>query len=132
MDRGQSQSLNYTQFVQKIESDQVATVEISKTDAHGKLKPAPNAAQPQPAEFAAELPQDPFTLGKLTELMLAHHVEIKYPRPLINDTIQNVIFTILIPIAVIGVLWFVFLRQAQSTGNQALSFGRSRAKRLTD
>jgi len=132
MDRGTTQSLNYSQLVEKIRSDQVVSVEISKTDAHGKLKSAANAAQAQPQEFAAELPQDPFTLGELTKLMLEHRVEIKYPRPFINDTLQNVIFTILIPIAVIGVLWFVFLRQAQSTGNQALSFGRSRAKRLTD
>src|SRR5262249_46104133 len=84
------------------------------------------------AEFTAELPQDPFTLGDLNKLMIDHGVDIKYPQPVISENVQNIIFTILIPIAVIGVLWFVFLRQAQSTGNQALSFGRSRAKRLTD
>ena len=74
MDRSTTQSLNYTQFVQKIEAGQVASVEISKTDAHGKFKSAANAAQPQPQEFTAELPQDPFTLGELTKLMLKNHV----------------------------------------------------------
>jgi cell division protease FtsH len=37
-----------------------------------------------------------------------------------------------LPLVAIFFFWMFFLRQAQSGGNQAMSFGRSRAKRLND
>ena len=40
--------------------------------------------------------------------------------------------SVVLPLGVIFFFWMFFLRQAQSGGNQALSFGRSRAKRLND
>ena len=42
------------------------------------------------------------------------------------------LLSVVLPLGVIFVFWMFFLRQAQSGGNQALSFGRSRAKRLND
>ena len=49
-----------------------------------------------------------------------------------SEAVQNIIFSIAVPVIFIAVFWILFWRQAQSTGNQALSFGRSRAKRLTE
>jgi cell division protease FtsH len=40
--------------------------------------------------------------------------------------------TVVAPLVLIFVFYMFFLRQAQNGGNQALSFGRSRAKRLND
>src|SRR5205085_3639480 len=45
---------------------------------------------------------------------------------------QGLHFSVMLPLVFIAVFWIIFIRQAQSGGNQALSFGRSRAKRLTD
>ncbi len=47
---------------------------------------------------------------------------------------ENNFMTILVfwgPLLVFVVLWFVFMRQAQSGGNKALSFGKSRARGLS-
>ncbi len=124
------QSLDYSDFYRKIAADEVAKVRLEKTIARGNLKPT--SAGAQGTDFVADLPNDPFTMGELTKLLLAHNVRVTYPRPWISENVQNLIVTVLVPIAAIAILWVLFWRQAQSTGNQALSFGRSRAKRLTD
>ncbi len=44
----------------------------------------------------------------------------------------NVMLSVLLPLGLLFVLWMLFMKQAQAGGNQALSFGRSRAKRLNE
>ena len=51
---------------------------------------------------------------------------------MISDNVTAMVVSVLLPLVVIFFFWMFFLRQAQSGGNQALSFGRSRAKRLND
>lgn len=48
------------------------------------------------------------------------------------DTYQGLIGFIVVPLVLLGGLYVLFMRQAQSSGNQALTFGRARARRLTD
>lgn len=48
----------------------------------------------------------------------------------ISDMAQTVLFSLLLPFGLIAILWIVFMRQAQAGGNQAMSFGRAKAKRL--
>lgn len=128
-----NQPLSYTKFVRQIEKDNVASVEMDKSRARGKYKPtATGTVGAQGTDFTAELPTDPITIGELSKLLIAHDVDVTHPQPWISENMQNIIVTILVPIAAIAILWVLFWRQAQSTGNQALSFGRSRAKRLTD
>jgi cell division protease FtsH len=129
MDSRGNKPLNYSQLVDKIRSNQVQEVEIDKAVARGRFKAVAGA---QGNQFTAELPDDPISRGDLTKLLLEKQVNISYPKPFISENTQNIILTILVPIAAIAILWVLFWRQAQSTGNQALSFGRSRAKRLTD
>ncbi len=50
----------------------------------------------------------------------------------ISELLLSALLTIVLPLALIVVFWMFFLRQAQSGGNQALNFGRARAKRLGD
>ncbi|MFB3880618.1 MAG: ATP-dependent zinc metalloprotease FtsH [Armatimonadota bacterium] len=57
-------------------------------------------------------------------------VEVKPPS--ISDVWLSGLFYLLLTGLVIVALWVFLMRQSQSTGNQALSFGRSRAKRLPD
>jgi cell division protease FtsH len=121
---GTTQTLAYNEFSNKVSAGEVATAKLERTVATGQLKAG--------GDYRADLPQDPITLGELSKLLLKNNVKITYPQPLISETAQNTIVTILVPLVAIAILWVLFWRQAQSTGNQALSFGRSRAKRLTD
>jgi len=68
--------------------------------------------------------------SKFQDLLRANNVKYSIDRPLISDTVLSFLVTILLPIAFIVVLWIFFSRQVQSGGNQAMSFGRSKAKRL--
>jgi cell division protease FtsH len=118
-------SFTYDQLVAAIQNGQIAKATIEKNRMRGTL----NADD---ETFVANLPPDVMSQGKLTELLLEHSVKFDYPSPIVSEALQNILFSIAIPILFIAVFWILFWRQAQSTGNQALSFGRSRAKRLTD
>jgi cell division protease FtsH len=122
----QPKALNYTQLVEKIEHKEVKTARIEKTRVTGTL------VGPGSPPYVGDLPSDPWTQHDLVNLMRKNQVQVEYPSPVISEAIQNVILSIAVPVIFIAVFWILFWRQAQSTGNQALSFGRSRAKRLTD
>ncbi|MGQ9699226.1 MAG: ATP-dependent zinc metalloprotease FtsH, partial [Armatimonadota bacterium] len=51
---------------------------------------------------------------------------------LISEPWMNLMFSVFLPLLVIVGMWMFFFKQAQAGGSQALSFGRSRAKRVTD
>jgi cell division protease FtsH len=70
--------------------------------------------------------------NELAALCAKNKVGYSYPRPLLSEGAQGALFSILVPALLIIVFWMFFLRQAQAGGNQALSFGRSRAKRLSE
>ena len=46
----------------------------------------------------------------------------------LSDMLQGLLVSVLFPIGILALFWFFILRQAQSGGNQAMAFGRSRAK----
>jgi cell division protease FtsH len=119
---------NYTQFVTKIKEGAIQKAQVEKARITGKLKIPVNGN----LDFVADLPTDPDSISDLRQRLLDAGVQISYPAPMVSEAVQNIIFSVAVPIIFIAVFWILFWRQAQSTGNQALSFGRSRAKRLTD
>lgn len=50
----------------------------------------------------------------------------------LSDMLQGLLVSVLFPIGILALFWFFILRQAQSGGNQAMAFGRSRAKRFNE
>jgi cell division protease FtsH len=122
------QHFNYTELVNKIEEGAILKAQVEETRVSGKLKTPVNGN----SDFVGDLPTDPTSVSDLRRRMLEKGVQISYPAPMVSEAVQNIIFSVAVPIIFIAVFWILFWRQAQSTGNQALSFGRSRAKRLTD
>src|SRR5262245_63478888 len=55
-----------------------------------------------------------------------HGVIVKAKKPTDNTMLSFLIMWA--PLAVLVVVWIIFMRQMQSGGNKALSFGKSRAK----
>lgn len=53
------------------------------------------------------------------------------PKPQSN-MLQQLFYSLLLPFLVIVGLWFIIIRQIQGSGNKALSFGKSRAKLVTE
>jgi len=118
-------TLSYDQLVLQIKQGHVSKATLEKARVRGTLTQDGNS-------FVANLPPDPMSQNDLVKILLENKVSFDWSTPIISEALQNILFSVAIPILFIAVFWVLFWRQAQSTGNQALSFGRSRAKRLTD
>ncbi|MGA2039580.1 MAG: ATP-dependent zinc metalloprotease FtsH [Bryobacteraceae bacterium] len=111
------QTLTYTEFVQKVKAGTVDKVTITGNDVHGTYKS--NAG----AGLHTFLPSQTTDIIKLLEDN-GVNVESK-------DTSSSGWVSILInasPFIVVIAFWIFMMRQMQSGGNKALSFGKSRAR----
>jgi cell division protease FtsH len=110
--------LSYSEFYQQIETNQVKSVTITGHDVVGELKNA--------TKFTTTVPDDQGVYATLR----AHHVEVSIESTG-GQPIMGLIINLL-PFALMLLLLVFILRQAQSGGSQALSFGRSRAKLVSE
>ena len=130
MFRGETQKeLKYSQFLDYINNDNINDGTFDKDTFQGHLTKSGGGTP-----FVVYLgPENPQQREYLNEQLAAHGVKsFGYTQPPISDNVMAMLLSVVLPLGVIFVFWMFFLRQAQSGGNQALSFGRSRAKRLND
>jgi cell division protease FtsH len=117
--RVQDRDISYTEFMGRVEKGAVAGVvirgqEISGTDVNG-------------LRFKTFAPQD----GDLIKTLRGHGVTIKAKPPAESPWYMTVLVSWFPMILLIGV-WIFFMRQMQGGGGKALSFGKSRARLLSD
>ncbi|HSN88434.1 MAG TPA: ATP-dependent zinc metalloprotease FtsH [Thermoanaerobaculia bacterium] len=115
------QELTFTQFMEKVDQRKVSEVTIRGQQLTGKFKDAGEAGQ----EFKTQVP---LQYDELVKELRAANVDIKAEEPRENPLIA-VLFT-WAPVLLIVGLWIFFMRQMQTGGNKALSFGKSKAKLL--
>jgi cell division protease FtsH len=108
----------YTQFMEDVNSDHVKDVTIVGNEARGHLK--------EGGQFHLVVPSNnPEMLKALQE----HKVSVTFED---NQGTQWSLWLVqLSPVILLGVLWFIMIRQMQTGGNKALSFGKSRARLLS-
>ena len=68
--------------------------------------------------------------GQLEKLFIDSKVTWKIIPPPFSNAIFQLLASITLPLMIIALLYFLILRPAQIGGNQAMSFGRSKAKRV--
>lgn len=68
----------------------------------------------------------------LESTLRQRNVNFEYNKPMLSDGLQTLLLTFLPIVVLIIFFYMLILRQAQAGGNQALSFGRSRAKRVSE
>jgi len=111
------QNLTFSEFVAKVESGAVDKVTITGNEVHGTYKSNPNAGL---HTFI------PVNYPDIIKQMQEHGVNVD-----IKDTSSSSWISILInasPFIVVIAFWIFMMRQMQSGGNKALSFGKSRAR----
>ena len=116
---GTVRDLTFTDFTNEVGKDNVREVEIDGTEANGILKK-------DSAKFRTTIPAN---YPDLYKTLQEKEVNVK-----IKDTSANSWVAILInglPILLLVVIWVLFMRQMQTGGNKALSFGKSRARLLS-
>jgi len=108
-------TLSFTDFMNKVDSGMVADATVDGNDVNGTLKDS--------RQFKTTIPVNyPDVYKKLTDRQVA--VTIK---PINSSTWVNILLNAS-PFIVIIAFWIFMMRQMQSGGNKALSFGKSRAR----
>ena len=111
----------FSEFMTKLEEGQVEEVTIKESERMltGRFKDG--------SKFRAYFPDDPEVYKTLRNLKVK--TTVKPPEQ--NPWYVNFFFT-WGPIIFIAVVWIFFMRQMQSGGNKALSFGKSKARLISE
>src|SRR5471030_1133652 len=115
------QEISWTDFTNQVSQSNVADVTIvDNTEAHGHYRNDKNN------QFHLTVPAN---YPEMLKQLDAHNVRVTYR----SNNGQNwpMLLIQFSPLLLIGVLWFVMIRQMQTGGNKALSFGKSRARLLS-
>ncbi|MGB7264299.1 MAG: ATP-dependent metallopeptidase FtsH/Yme1/Tma family protein [Terracidiphilus sp.] len=114
------QEYAYSDLFDKVQNGQVLDATIQGDELHGHLKTSPKD------QFHTTLPTD---YDDLLKALTAAKVNTTIKEPQNNFLIPLLIN--IGPFVLLIAVWFFMLRQMQSGGNKALSFGKSRARLLS-
>ncbi len=109
----------FSEFMTKLEADQIDEVTIKENSIAGRFKDG--------TKFKSYSPEYPDLIDKLR----TKNIKITVKPPDQNPWYVNFFFT-WGPIIFIAVVWIFFMRQMQSGGNKALSFGKSKARLISE
>ncbi|HTN52687.1 MAG TPA: ATP-dependent zinc metalloprotease FtsH [Anaeromyxobacter sp.] len=116
----EAKSLNWSQFMSKVEAGEVKSVTVKDLDYFGRLRDDTDFVTTGPIDASATIAE------KLRE----KGVTLTYQKPDQNSLWVTVVLQYL-PLVFVFLLIFFFMRQLQSGGGKAMSFGKSRAKLMT-
>jgi cell division protease FtsH len=111
------QDRSFSEFMMEVEKSNVINVEIMGSEVKGKLKDG--------SAFKTTVPDYP----DLVKTLMEKNVSIKVKEPTQSPWLAALISWA--PFVLLIGFWIFFMRQMQSGGNKALSFGKSRAKLLS-
>src|ERR1022692_4083897 len=113
----QSDQPAFSELVQKVKAGEVVDVVINSAtgDIQGHYK--------NKDEFHSTIPS---TYNEFVTLLIDNHVQLKYDKDNSNGWMSILLQTF--PIVLVAGFWVFMMRQMQSGGNKALSFGKSRAR----
>lgn len=130
---GTSDSLSYREFLTIVHNKptDVKKIVVYKEELIGTYADSA-VTRTGGKQFSVTLPDAEQARGSLYSLLYEKGVDYGFKKALIADWMQSLLSMLIFPAILLGMLWLLFMRQAQSGGNQAMNFGRSRARRLSD
>lgn len=124
----QTEPLLFNELAAKIKAGEVARIIVDENDLeviyHDGTR---GVSRKEPTKTTVEQLKD---LGVTHEELTLRNVELEIKEPSDLGTVISLVTYILPALLVVGLIWFM-LRQAQGSNNQALSFGKSRARMFT-
>ncbi len=114
--------LSFSKFIELSDKGGVKTAIIKGTMVKGELNQPYEGAK----KYYVTIPPD---LQNFSTELVKKGVSVKASES--SSGQYFIIFLYLLPVILMVVFWFVFLRQMQSGGNKALSFGKSKARMIT-
>jgi len=113
------QPISYTAFLEAVDNGQVREITVSGPNLEGRYEDG--------KAFKTYIPDDPNLIKELRDKGVTIQAKPEEDR--------SFWFTLLVswgPILLLIAVWIFFMRQMQSGGGKAMSFGKSRAKLLSD
>jgi cell division protease FtsH len=126
---GQPQRLPFSIVAEKIQAQEISRIVVDDNSLEVILEESGETAYSR-KEPTKTLVEQLLDLGVTTEDLTTSQVEIEIKEPSDWNTVISLVTYILPALLVVGLIWLM-LRQAQGTNNQALSFGKSRARMFT-
>ncbi len=130
---GAGTTMTYSALLNKIDTPtgaaDISKVTVQKDDIVVTMR-APTPAQAR--EQTIHLPDASQSRAELYDALKKNHIQFDFKPPILSDFMQTVLSMLLFPLGFFVIFYLLFIRQAQSGGNQALNFGRAKARRLTD
>ncbi|MDQ6929402.1 MAG: ATP-dependent zinc metalloprotease FtsH [Candidatus Eremiobacteraeota bacterium] len=114
-----STKLTYSAFYNNVTENKVKDFHIIGHEAQGDLKDG--------TKYTVSIPDPGFPF---TAVLLKHGVTVDFEQAGNTALLSNLLS--FLPLLLMAAFLFIILRQAQSGGSQALSFGRSKAKMLSE
>ena len=116
----EANEVTYSEFLSRLEQGDVAEIVVKGEHIDGKLN--------DNSTFTTNGPTDG---ERFQKLLRRHEVKTTYKQPDDTGVWQSLLLSWL-PILAFTGLWFLLFRQLQSGGGKAMSFGKSRAKLLSE
>ncbi|HXX47178.1 MAG TPA: ATP-dependent zinc metalloprotease FtsH [Myxococcota bacterium] len=116
----EANEITYSEFMSRLESGDVAEIVVKGEHIDGKLNDNSSFTTNGPTEGE-----------RFQKLLRRHEVKTTYKQPDDTGMWQSLLLSWL-PILLFTGLWFLLFRQLQSGGGKAMSFGKSRAKLLSE
>jgi cell division protease FtsH len=124
----QPERLYFNEVADKILNSEVARIVVDDNDLEVIFHDGTSAlSRKEPTKTAIEQLMD---LGVSAQQLSADNLEIEIKQPSNWSTVISLVTYILPALLVVGLIWLM-LRQAQGTNNQAIAFGKSRARMFT-
>jgi len=114
------QQVTFTEFMNYVDQNRVKQIAISGTDIHGTL-----------ADQTKFRTTGPVADTSMLQMLQSKGVNVKYEK----EEQNNLWLTILgqwMPVVFLFVFFVLFMRQLQGTGGKAMTFGKSKAKLLSE
>ncbi|HXH28044.1 MAG TPA: ATP-dependent zinc metalloprotease FtsH, partial [Candidatus Polarisedimenticolia bacterium] len=116
----EEKELTFSQMMAQVEAGKVSKVDITGNEINGEL--TEKGTDGQPLRFTTYAPD----YDDLVKDLRRFNVAIEAHKP--KEATYLVTLLSWVPMLLLVVLWIFFMRQMQSGGNKALSFGKSKAR----
>ncbi|MCB2154759.1 ATP-dependent zinc metalloprotease FtsH [bacterium] len=113
----------------KIEGKIAASAKLPQSVSARLNRAATNRKAGEPIPFVTVY--QPLQAELILSRMLDDRVNSYMPSPQ-SRVFTQILLPLMIPVLLIVALWVLFVRQVQSSGNKAMSFGKSRAKLISE
>ena len=112
------QEINFSRFMTEVDQGTVKDVTLTGMEAKGKLGDGSQFHTTVPANY-------PDMIKKLQDKAVSTTVQD------VGNSSWGWLINLFAPLALLAALWYFMIRQMQTGGNKALSFGKSRARLLS-